>query len=1013
VVVAAAGYGKTTAVHRWLDRAAARWRATPDLAGLGADDRWLVLDDLREPPAGLGEALRAAGPDRPRLVLVSRRPLLPVPPAWLRTGLVVERGPAHLALTAAGTVELLRRDHDVRDPDLARRVHRVTAGWPALVRLAGVALRRAAPDRGDPCALLAGPDTAVAAYLADEVLAELPAPARRLLRDVAGLGPVGAGLCRAIGHGRPGEPLRWLARTGLLVEAPGGATDPGGGPAPGAPHRRVVPLLDRVVAGRWPRRPAEVRRIGSAAARWYAANGQPLAAALAHRLAGDARACAEVLAAHAASWVPAGGARTVAELVDWLPASERSVALRTLRGEALLVLGEDRAALAELGALAGGADETAGPAGVPPAVAWRLGAVHYRRAEPAAAAAAFARGRPASGPDPDTAMLLALDASAHWMLGDAEGCRSRAERALRAADEAADDRARSAAHVAMAMSAMLRGDRAANATHYDLALRHATAAADLVQAARIRVNRSSRLYEEARYADAVAEARLAAGLAETADCPAILGVALCNEGDALLRLTRLDRAAEVYERSLAIFQHLGSPKMAYPLTGLGDVHRWCGRPGLARAAYEEALRVADADELQGVVPALTGLARVLAEVDVAEAARLAGRALAAAAGPYRGEALVAAGWVALAAGDFAEADRLAEEAAAAARGHRASADLARALELRAAAAGEPAAARRALSEAAQTWRLTGATLDLDRLAVALATLPGADGRHRVEGLVARERLEGAGVIACGPALRCRERAPGPSVAILTLGRFDVLVGGAAVPTAEWRSRKARDLLRILVSRRGRPVPREHLMGLLWGDGEDPGRLAHRLSVALSTVRVVLDPDRLAPADHFVLADQASVALDITHAEVDLETFLVDAAHGLRLLERGDPDGARAVLVAAEGRYAGDFLADEPYEDWATTAREEARAAYLHAVRALAHLCRQAGRVDDTARYLLRLLHHDPYDERAHLDLVDLLAEAGRHGESRRARDRYLAAMAAIGVTPALDAAASQYRARSA
>ncbi|GAA3453530.1 AfsR/SARP family transcriptional regulator [Dactylosporangium matsuzakiense] len=220
-----------------------------------------------------------------------------------------------------------------------------------------------------------------------------------------------------------------------------------------------------------------------------------------------------------------------------------------------------------------------------------------------------------------------------------------------------------------------------------------------------------------------------------------------------------------------------------------------------------------------------------------------------------------------------------------------------------------------------------------------------------------------------------------------------------MPAPEWRSRKARDLLRILISQRGRSVPRERLTDLLWGDEEEPARLAHRLSVALSTVRAVLDPRRLAPADHFVLADQASVALDVTHLAVDLETFLTGAAYGLRLREHGDPQAARTVLAAAEGRYTGDFLADEPYGDWATPVREEARAAYLHVVRELAELARHAGRVDEAARYLLRLLHHDPYDERAHLDLVRLLSDAGRHGEARRAHDRYLAAMAEIGVTP--------------
>ncbi|GAA3453528.1 hypothetical protein [Dactylosporangium matsuzakiense] len=79
VVVAAAGYGKTSAVQRWLGRAPARWGHSLDLTGFGADDRCLVLDDLREPPAGLAAALRAAGPHGPRLVLIARRPLLTEP----------------------------------------------------------------------------------------------------------------------------------------------------------------------------------------------------------------------------------------------------------------------------------------------------------------------------------------------------------------------------------------------------------------------------------------------------------------------------------------------------------------------------------------------------------------------------------------------------------------------------------------------------------------------------------------------------------------------------------------------------------------------------------------------------------------------------------------------------------------------------------------------------------------------------------------------------------------------
>jgi DNA-binding SARP family transcriptional activator len=123
------------------------------------------------------------------------------------------------------------------------------------------------------------------------------------------------------------------------------------------------------------------------------------------------------------------------------------------------------------------------------------------------------------------------------------------------------------------------------------------------------------------------------------------------------------------------------------------------------------------------------------------------------------------------------------------------------------------------------------------------------------------------------------------------------------------------------------------------------------------------------------------------------------SHGFALRDLGRCDEARSVLAAAERRYSGDFLENEPYEDWSVAAREEARAAYLRTVRTLAELSRHAGRVDDTVAFLLKVIDKDPYDEAGHRELVATLATAGRHGESRRARARYVAAMHDIGVEP--------------
>jgi DNA-binding SARP family transcriptional activator len=226
----------------------------------------------------------------------------------------------------------------------------------------------------------------------------------------------------------------------------------------------------------------------------------------------------------------------------------------------------------------------------------------------------------------------------------------------------------------------------------------------------------------------------------------------------------------------------------------------------------------------------------------------------------------------------------------------------------------------------------------------------------------------------------------------------VRIGEQAVPSAQWQSRKARELLRMLVARRGRPVLRGELCELLWPD-DDPARMSHRLSVLLSIVKGVLDPHRTLPSDHYVVADPASAALDITRLRIDVEEFLADVAHGRRLRDRGATAHAYQMLAAADTAYRADVFADEPYSDWSDALREEARAAHLSSLRMLAQVSRSQGDLSASVSYLLRMLTTDPYDEAGHRALVETLTAGGQHGEARRAYARYCEAMRAIGVRP--------------
>ena len=154
---------------------------------------------------------------------------------------------------------------------------------------------------------------------------------------------------------------------------------------------------------------------------------------------------------------------------------------------------------------------------------------------------------------------------------------------------------------------------------------------------------------------------------------------------------------------------------------------------------------------------------------------------------------------------------------------------------------------------------------------------------------------------------------GPEIAVRTLGGFVVLRHGEPLPASAWQSKKARTLLKILIARRGRPVPRDALMEALW-PGEDPAKLSNRLSVALATLRSVLGPE-------VVLQMEGAVAVNLDAVAVDVEAFLADVEAGS--------------LAEAERRYRGDFLEEDLYEDWAADTREAARAAYASALRGLA------------------------------------------------------------------------------
>jgi DNA-binding SARP family transcriptional activator len=1011
--VAAAGYGKTSALEAAYARGPMSYRSAADLAARLADDRGgagltvagdgvqavqVAIDDLCHVPVAAQRQvarLLSRVPDEVTISLAARRPLADSVLAAL-PGPVVEHTAADLALPLDGVARVLRDDHGVVDAEAAYLVHDLTVGWPALVAFAGDAVARGASTRSELIDALTEPGSPAAAWMWDEALAGLPAPVARLLDGCTYLDPISRELCEelaAAGHLAYDEDwLAWLRTVGLVTAIASAARPDDAG-------FRVVPVVAGLLARRG--RAGGLRSGGAGeragggrlatAARWYAANGHALAAARALRATSDRPALLALIADRDAEILAAGGAADLVDAIRSVPPAERSARLNLALGEALRMAGDGVGAWRLLEPLLVAAE----PAGRWPAgLLWRAAMVHYMRSDYRAALDLCRRPVAAAADDVDLAQLAACRSTAQEMLGATEEAAATAAEALAVARRSGCDRALAVAHIAMAMASFgARRDE-----HLAEALAAAERVGDIVTMTRVLVNQADLLLLQARYGQALDLAARAVRVAERGCPPGLLAVALVNAGEALLRLGRFDEAALHFERTVAISRRGGLNRAAMGLAGLGELHRLRGRVEQSRAAFEEVIELTRAAADRRVLTnGLVGLARVLlAAGDLDGAAAAADEAAGAATPLTAPRALVAQGWVALARGDVATARARSADAVRAARDSRGVDALAEALELTASVTTDRGESRSALGEAEAIWRQSGALVAADQMLVRLGRLPGAEGAQRSAAKLAAERLRALGVAtADGLSLLGPD---GAAVGVRILGPFEVVVSGVPVPLTAWRSRQARSLLKILVARRGSPVARSELSELLWPD-DDADRTGHRLSVLLSIIRTVLDPARRWPTDHYVRADIVGISLDIQHVSVDVEELIRDAAHAEQLRRAGDVDGARPVLADVDAMYRGDAFADEPYEDWAHRLREEARAVWLRALRSLAELARAAGEVDLAVTSFVRLLAADPYDEMAHRSLVRVLAVAGRHGEAHRAFTRWAEAMRSIDAPP--------------
>lgn len=946
-------------------------------AWLSCDAEAIVVDDAdvlggSEGLALLRELSLRTDAGRP-LVVLSRVALDLVDDRRRGHADVLEIDAPMLALDLDATAELVGRDL-ADDRALAARIAAATGGWPVATRFVVEALHDVAADkRSAATETVALSSRPITHYLETVVLPGEAASHRRMLARLALVPDVTADELATLTSEHPSVvagTLHDLVGRGLARADPD------------RPDRiDLAPVVRRFVEDHLLPELDPDGSLTDEVVDGLVTSGDVSAGLALLTTRNRHAATAALLEGHGHDLLRAGRLRTITDAASTLPLDHRTPEIEALHARALALRGDWAGAERCLEAAGVGPDGS-----LPTSLAVSLGLVHYVRGDLDAAVAAYARGPDHDRSDPEHAALASWRATAHWLRGEIDEARAWASSAMTTATQQADDRALAFAHTAVALLAANDGDRRANETHYRQALAAATRAGDGLQQARIHTNLGSHHLEEGEYAEALAETERAIDLSESQDFVVIMGVARCNRAEILLRTGALDEAIADAERAREVFAAMGSRTEAYAHHLLGAARTERGEFVLARQAYDRALRLAEpAGDRQALVPTYLGLARATVANDPDAARDAVERAMELDDGMTRAEVDVVAAWVAAAQGAVERARDRARAAIEWAEARSNPAVVAEAMTCLAVLDDDPVPG---LQEARLLWRELHAPLWIARIELGLARRSSDPADvARVPDL--ERRLATLGCPSDRGAVNHRMVVgidTHPRTLIRALGGFVVERDGRALPTSAWGSRKARELLKILVARLGRGITREELGHLLWPD-EPYEKVSNRLSVALSIVRGVLAGGRSESGHHAIVTSGGTVRLDLDAVEIDVEVFQRLADEGLRAAREGRDGDATVLLLRAEELYGGDLVEDDPDADWVVDRRTALRSLYLTVARTLATLVAHHD-PDLAIRSLLRVLDRDGYDEPAHLNLCVALVRAGRHGEARRRHRLY-------------------------
>jgi len=189
----------------------------------------------------------------------------------------------------------------------------------------------------------------------------------------------------------------------------------------------------------------------------------------------------------------------------------------------------------------------------------------------------------------------------------------------------------------------------------------------------------------------------------------------------------------------------------------------------------------------------------------------------------------------------------------------------------------------------------------------------------------------------GRAKSMKKSENGEKLTVRSFGGLSIYYQGSPISIL-WESQKARLLFSYLLITNDQWVHRDKFIEMLW-----PGCVgnagSNNFKTTLSRLRKSFAGPRIINP---VMTQGEAVRINIHDIEVDASQFRLHAVSGIKLLSRGESKAARECLEAALDLYTGEFLPEEPFNDFIKHARNELGELHVSVVRYLERIYQQEG-----------------------------------------------------------------------